>query len=111
MTRGGGVAWSPRRHCPAVLEQGQARLDRRLPPPTPNERIVAAIGRPRRVAPPRVVKVLLGLHHRLQTRRDETARLRRQRVLRAHQLEGVVDLSDHSRAVSEITEGAEMLCG
>src|SRR6266550_785299 len=85
-----------------------------LPPPTPEERIVIAVGaivRPRCVGPPRVVKLLLGLHNGLQTRGDEVARLRRQGVLRAHQPERVVDLSGQSRAVSQTTERAEVLRG
>src|SRR5207245_11140633 len=56
-------------------------------------------------------KLLLGFHNGLQTRGDEVARLRRQGVLRAHQLERVVDLSGHSRAVSQATERAEVLRG
>src|SRR2546428_3421066 len=82
--------------------------------PTPEERIVIAIMaivRPRCVDPPSVVKLLLGLHNGLQTRGDEVARLRRQGVLRAHQLERVVDLSGHSRAESQATERAEVLRG
>src|SRR2546422_7239929 len=70
-----------------------------------------AIVRPRCVGPPSVVKLLLGLHNGLQTRGDEVARLRRQGVLRPHQLERVVDLSGHSRAVSQATERAEVLRG
>src|SRR5205809_5923241 len=70
-----------------------------------------AVVRPRCVGPPSVVKLLLGLHNGLQTRGDEVARLRRQGVLRAHQLERVVDLSGHSRAVSQATERAEVLRG
>src|SRR3989449_10869903 len=70
-----------------------------------------AIERPRCEGPPSVVKLLLGLHNGLQTRGDEVARLRRQGVLRAHQLERVVDLSGHSRAVSQATERAEVLRG
>src|SRR5439155_4904995 len=82
-----------------------------LPPPTPEERIVIAIVRPRCVGPPSVVKLLLGLHNGLQTRGDEVPRLRRQGVLRVHELERVVDLSGHSRAVSQATERAEVLRG
>src|SRR5882672_1971462 len=80
-----------------------------LPRPTPEERIVIAIGWPRRIGPPRIVKLLLGLHSRLQTRGDKAARLWRQGVLRAQQLERVVDLSGDSSAVSQTTERAEML--